>query len=561
MTRLTYTLAAAGSVLLLAACGGDDTQMNDTEAGTGTGGTGDDGSMSSPATSATMTMSGDDTTGSPTTTPTDESSTGGDDCDPPCLPGQECIAGNCFGDPEPTGGPMCEMWGMNGNYADCIGGESCNGASCVSDNPDNPTVGACAQLGCMDVCDCPDPGDLEGTLVCDTLTADMQNGCYFSCEGGADCPEGMTCLGGFFCGWSDVVAAEPYGDCANPQPGGTPCDEGICAVDDPKNVGAGACASPCMDAGDCPEAPEGGAAPVCGMFGNGMNYCIIPCTGGCPDGMECVADQLCLWPVGEPVVSGFGDCVDPVPNDGCLAEETCFTDNAGNPTNGFCTTDCTMVTDCVDPPETGDAPVACGDLGGGDTCYLDCAGGQTCPDDMVCVNDNYCAFEAQSTVFGEDFEDGAIPATWTLINNDGLTVNPGLGLPFNDDAFIVVADPAGTQAAIGTSWYMPAGIADDWLITPQISLGAASTLAFQSRSGDMMFPDDFEVLISTGGATMGEFMANADLLTVAGESVDYVAHEIDLAAAGYTDQDVYIAFHLTTDDGAVLFIDNVYVTE
>ena len=561
MNRLTYTLAVTGSVIALAGCPGDDTPSGGTE-GTGTGTpTGGDDGMTSPVTSAntpTPMTDGPEDTG-----PTPDSSGDGAACDPPCAQGQQCIAGECFGDKETTG-PLCDVWGMNGNYADCVGGESCAGAACVSDNPMAPTAGACAQLGCMDVCDCPDPaasGIEGGTLVCDVLTGDMQNGCFFDCSGGAECPDGMVCLGGFFCAYSDAATAGPYGDCVNPP--GTQCEEGGCIADNPMDPTAGVCIQPCMTADDCPEGPAG-ATVVCQDASNDMmNECFLSCGqlgGTCPDGMECLLDFICAWPVMEPVVPGFGDCVDPVPNDECLDTETCFTDNAGNPTNGFCTSDCTMVDDCPDAPETGTAAVACADLGGGDTCYLDCMGGATCPDGMVCIDDNYCAFEVQGTILNEDFEGGAIPNTWTLLNEDGLTVNPGLGLPFNDAAFIVVDDPAGSQAAVGTSWYMPAGTADDWLITPQVTLGAASVLGFEARSGDMMFPDDYEVLISTGGATPAEFIANADLLSVTGEEVAYQSYEIDLAAAGYMNEDVYIAFHLTTNDGAVLFVDNVYVT-
>jgi hypothetical protein len=571
MTRFTYTLALAGSVLALAGCPGDDTSGGGTEGtGTDTGTAGDDGGMTAPMTMTTATPMTDgpvDTTDDPTTTP-DDTTDGGGDCDPPCLPGQECIAGNCFGEPDTTG-PLCEMWGESGSYGDCVamGNAVCMGAPCVSDNPQAPTAGACAQLGCTDVCDCPDPaasGIEGGTLVCDTLTADMQNGCFFDCSGGAECPDGMNCLGGFFCAWGGAGGAGPYGDCVNPAPGGTMCEEGGCVSDNPMAPTAGVCIQPCMAAGDCPEAPAGATVQCADATGDMNNECFLSCGaagGTCPDGMECLLNFICAWPVMEPVVPGFGDCVDPVPNDECLATETCFTDNAGDPTHGFCTSDCANVDECADAPATGDAPVACTDLGDGDTCILDCSGGETCPDDMVCIDNNYCAFEAQGTLLNEDFEGGMIPAAWTLIDNDGLTQDAMSPIPV-DDAFVVVADPEGSQAAAGNSWYNPPAVADDWLITPQLSLGANSVLAWEARSLDMgMFADDYEVLVSTGGATIGEFMANATLLDVNAEPQTYTSHSVDLAAEGYANEDVYIAFHLNSDDGNILFIDNVSVTQ
>ena len=68
-------------------------------------------------------------------------------------------------------------------------------------------------------------------------------------------------------------------------------------------------------------------------------------------------------------------------------------------------------------------------------------------------------------IFSEDFQQG-IPATWTLINADGLT--PSANVAYVTDAWIGREDivvNASDSVAISTSWYSPAGASDDWLIT------------------------------------------------------------------------------------------------
>lgn len=60
------------------------------------------------------------------------------------------------------------------------------------------------------------------------------------------------------------------------------------------------------------------------------------------------------------------------------------------------TQNCATACDCPAPPATGNATVTCGDISPSDAipdCYLSCANEETCPDGMVCRNDEYCAHE------------------------------------------------------------------------------------------------------------------------------------------------------------------------
>ena len=117
----------------------------------------------------------------------------------------------------------------------------------------------------------------------------------------------------------------------------------------------------------------------------------------CPDGMECIANTLCMWPdliCDDPPPAGdYADCI----TEGTAAcnnlSATCLQDDTTAPTFGVCApqgcdTDC----DCPAAPATGDATVSCGSIveGGGNACFLSCSAGETCPNGMTCFDDFLC---------------------------------------------------------------------------------------------------------------------------------------------------------------------------
>ncbi len=564
MAKLHYALPALVGVLTLSACPGDDAGgSGSTTAATGdsTGTDGGPATNTNTNTNATTSATGDSgTVDSTGPGPSDSSSTSEPGCVPECLEGQSCVNGICIGDPVTTG-QMCPMWG-EGNYDECLledGGVDptlCGApAICIVDNTQNPTIGVCSVNGCNDFCDCPQPPS-GGTAACEDLTGDMMANCHLTCEGEAECPDGYICFAGALCVPGDPSGVPPYGDCINPQ---AMCAEGICIVDNTTTPSVGQCSSPCMDVGDCPAPAQGGNPQCTDLTGQGNNFCSLSCAGGCPAGMECFANALCVWPLMDPVEVGYGDCAPPIPTDGCLASESCETNMAG--THAICTEPgCAAAMDCPEAVD-GNAVVSCGDpLGGGaDTCYLDCSGGETCPTGQECVDSSYCAWAVGTPIFEEDFEGMNFPAMWTRIDNDGLTPEPmSVGAALTD-AWDLLADMEGTQAAASTSWYAPAGTSDDWMITPQISIGANSMLTWQARSieENVMFQDGYEVLVSTTGTAIADF--TTVVFTIAAEPATYQTHVVDLAAEGFMNQDIHIAFRNITNDGNVLFVDNVAV--
>ncbi|MEL6191817.1 MAG: choice-of-anchor J domain-containing protein, partial [Bacteroidota bacterium] len=158
------------------------------------------------------------------------------------------------------------------------------------------------------------------------------------------------------------------------------------------------------------------------------------------------------------------------------------------------------------------------------------------------------------SIFQEDFENG-IPNTFTLVDNDGLSPNS----PDFNNAWI--AFPlAGENLAASTSWYVPAGQADDWLITPAISIPASGIhfLSWLSYAfDDPPFNDGYEVRISTTDTNIASF--NDIVFSVVAENNVPTSHRVSLAA--YAGQTIYIAFRNNSNDKNILLLDDLEVSQ
>ena len=117
---------------------------------------------------------------------------------------------------------------------------------------------------------------------------------------------------------------------------------------------------------------------------------------------------------------------------------------------------------------------------------------------------------AAQVLISEDFQQG-IPGNWSLNENDGLT--PDSTVDFVTDAWVAYPDAINNldTVALSTSKYAPPGAADDWLITPQLSLLGSSILTFNARAFDALNADGYEVRISTGTTAIADFLSNSAL--------------------------------------------------
>ncbi len=205
-------------------------------------------------------------------------------------------------------GPACND--VPGNYENCLGPGGVTDttpcmapgdATCLIAGGMPPTAGVCANMDCVDPCDCPAaPMSGDAVVSCSDVTGDpTELFCYLDCGMGETCPTGMICFGGFLCIWPDPGAmGTPYGDCFNNDT--SICGlTGTCLNDDVMMPTIGVCTNECMNLGDCDVAPPGGMSPVdcTDVTGDGASECIIDCSGGttCPTGMTCFGGFLCAW--------------------------------------------------------------------------------------------------------------------------------------------------------------------------------------------------------------------------------------------------------------------------
>ena len=184
-------------------------------------------------------------------------------------------------------------------------------------------------------------------------------------------------------------------------------------------------------------------------------------------------------------------------------------------------------------------------------------------------------FTAQSqVVFYEDFDGIAgptaggagsynFPSSWTLANVDNRT--PSGAVSYVNDAWERREDfsfAASDSAAFSTSWYAPAGSADDWMTTPAIGpLPANVVLSWNAVTYDAAYPDGYEVRVMTVAPTgstgvIGNLVSASTLLfSTTAENNVWTNRTVSLNA--YAGQTVYISYRNNSTDKFLLLIDDV----
>lgn len=95
------------------------------------------------------------------------------------------------------------------------------------------------------------------------------------------------------------------------------------------------------------------------------------------------------------------------------------------------------------------------------------------------------------------------------------------------------------------------------MITPAISLGAyGNFIEWQAKSHDASYPDDYMLLVSTTDNQISSFTDT--IYTVIGENFEWTTRQISLSANGYNSETVYLAFVNNTEDGFILYLDDLH---
>ena len=165
---------------------------------------------------------------------------------------------------------------------------------------------------------------------------------------------------------------------------------------------------------------------------------------------------------------------------------------------------------------------------------------------------------AQVEIYNEDFQNGIPMATYTIVDNDGLT--PNATVSEFSDAWISLVDPDNlTDTIVGsTSYFEPTGQADRWLITPSITLGAYGNFVYwEAKSHDPSFPDDYLVLASRTDLQLSSFTDT--VFNVINELETWQSRSSSLSDLGLDNETVFLAFVNRTNDGFKLYIDDIRV--
>lgn len=154
------------------------------------------------------------------------------------------------------------------------------------------------------------------------------------------------------------------------------------------------------------------------------------------------------------------------------------------------------------------------------------------------------------------------PANWSLFNVDNRA--PDAQVAYVTNAWIVREDfkfDTAQCAAFSTSFYNPAGQADDWMWTPAITVPVGgSTLSWRAVAYDPNYADGYEVRIMTGAApTQANQLTSTVVYSTAAEQAAWTQRGFDLAA--YAGQTIYVGFRNHSTDKFVLLVDDVRIVD
>jgi hypothetical protein len=161
----------------------------------------------------------------------------------------------------------------------------------------------------------------------------------------------------------------------------------------------------------------------------------------------------------------------------------------------------------------------------------------------------------------EGFEQSFPPEGWTVTGN-----GVGTGESWSQTPLASPTYPpyAGSYAAYIVGEDVPSGTAEDWLITPEITVPANGTISFYSRLLQNNNQGSLYRLMITNGDpqdlnayTLLQQWTEAEINP---SQTVYTQKVVNIPSV-YTGEQVHIAFVLVTDDGDGWLVDNVLITE
>ena len=159
---------------------------------------------------------------------------------------------------------------------------------------------------------------------------------------------------------------------------------------------------------------------------------------------------------------------------------------------------------------------------------------------------------AGGDTYSEGFEDGIIPEDWTVVDADGDTYNW-------DIAADGIEAHTGDHCVLSSSYINGVGALtpDNYLITPQIQVGAGASLDFWEAAQDPAWAGEhYYVKVSTAGTDPADFTDIIHDETL----VDGDWHEVNVDLSAYAGQQIYIAFeHCEVTDMFAMKLDDISI--
>ena len=149
----------------------------------------------------------------------------------------------------------------------------------------------------------------------------------------------------------------------------------------------------------------------------------------------------------------------------------------------------------------------------------------------------------------DDFENGL--DNWTIYQVGDAGGNWSITNPSTWSGSF--AAHSGSYVAVARSWNNSAFNADNWLVSPQVTIPATMSYWVMGDSG---YPETYDICVSTTGNAVADFTS---VVTYNTNPADWTKVTVDLSA--YAGQTGYIAFHQYGYDEDFLWIDDVTIAE
>lgn len=155
--------------------------------------------------------------------------------------------------------------------------------------------------------------------------------------------------------------------------------------------------------------------------------------------------------------------------------------------------------------------------------------------------------------YSEDFEGTSFPPNcWEVFRGTN-------GLGTTNDWESNTDAQSGSKAAYVEYENVNGGNAEDWMVSPLISLTTGGQLSFyQKQTYSQDYGSIYKILISTSSQTNHNSFSLVESWNEGDFTTSYTEKIIDLSS--YNNQEVYIAFVMENDDGDDWFIDNINIT-